>query len=426
LYGQLTIRQIKFIFTVIVFSHKSSANALTLSLILIFLMESMRVVAQPARDATLNWKHKTKGAIVSAPVYHDYRVYIGSYDSIFYCFQAASGKILWQYKTNGQIGSTATIADGKIYFFSGDGKLYCLNAVNGQPLWTFKTFTGALPDRRYDWPDYYQSSPVIDQKVVYLGAGDGRIYAIHAESGTLKWSFPTGDVVHTKPAMENEKLVVGSFDGNMYCLNKDTGSLIWRFKTTGQRYFPRGEINGDPVIHNNKVLFGARDYNLYALDLEGGYCHWLKTFPYGWALPITPNDSVIYAGTSDDRLLLAMDEDTGAILWQANLGFNIFAGMVVANNTGVTGTLNGKLFCVDLIKGNILWEFETDGYKAFARKYFREDGNYVPHIGKLLPNGTAILRMYEELGAIFSSPVIHDGNIFFASNDGTLYSIRRK
>jgi len=409
-----------------IYTRARSANVKALLVISSLPILFSQAFAQPAKEARINWKYKTKGIVVASPVYHDNHIYVGSYDSSFYCLNARSGKINWKYRSNGQIGSTALISEGKIYFFSSDGRLYCIDRMSGKPVWTYKTFSGALPDRRYDWPDYYQSSPVIDDNVVYFGGGDGRVYAVHAENGNLKWSFATGDIVHTKPAIHKEKLLVGSFDGYMYCLNKEAGTLIWRFKTTGQRYFPRGEINGNPVVHNNKVFFGARDYNLYALDLEAGYCHWLKTFPYGWALPVTPNDSVIYAGTSDDRLLLAMDEETGSVLWRKNLGFNIFAGMAVVNKTGFTGTLNGKLFCIDLTDGNILWTFQTDGYKAFRKKYLQDDDNYVADIGRLLPDGNAILKMYEELGAIFSQPIVHDGNIVFASNDGTIYSITTK
>lgn len=380
--------------------------------------------AQEGKEPSVLWKYSTRGKLFTSPIADDKNIYIGSYDSSFYCLDSRTGNLNWQFKTGGQIGSTASIKDNRIFFFSSDGKLYCIDK-SGKPLWQFKTFSGALPDRRYDWPDYYQSSPLIESTAVYFGAGDGRVYAVDVATGGLKWSFQTNDVVHTKPAVHREKLVVGSFDGNMYCLNKDTGSLIWRFKTTGQRYFPKGEINGNPVIHKNKVIFGARDYNLYALDLEAGYCHWLKTFPFGWALPVTPNDSVLYVGTSDDRMLLALDEETGSVHWRRDLGFNNFAGMALNENYGYTGTLNGKLFCVDLQSGEIRWTFLSDGYKKFRHRYFEEDDTrFVANIGKLLPNGDAILRMYEELGAVFSKPLVVADRIFMASNDGTVYCLR--
>lgn len=380
--------------------------------------------AQSPAPAPL-WKFKTKGVIVSAPLHLGANIFIGSYDSSFYSLDANTGKVNWRFKTGGQIGSTAAILDERIYFFSSDGKLYCLDNARGTMLWHFKTFAGALPDRRYDWPDYYQSSPSISDGNVYFGAGDGRVYALDASTGKVLWSYQTGDVVHTKPAISGEKLVVGSFDGHMYCINRESGTLLWRFKTTGHRYFPRGEINGNPVILHKKVFFGARDYNLYAVDLEAGYCHWIKTFPSGWALPVTPNDTVLYVGTSDDRLLLAVSEESGQIQWRKNLGFNNFAAMTLHGKSGYTGTLNGKLFCIDLNTGDIRWTFLTEGYKKHRGRYFQEDDNlFVENIGRLLPDGQAILKMYQDLGAIFSQPVITDGKLIFASADGVVYCLK--
>ena len=397
--------------------------ALTSVLACAFFLLSISGACQSLNEPRTLWKFQAHGEIVASPVLDGKNLMTGSYDSTFYNVDAISGKVNWTFKSGGQIGSTACIWRDKVMFFSSDGKLYCLDKTNGSVIWMFKTFSGALPDRKYDWPDYYQSSPITDTNTVFFGAGDGRVYAVNALDGNLKWSYQTGDVVHTRPAIENDKIVIGSFDGTMYCLNKESGTLIWQFKTTGHRYFPRGEINGDPVIHHNKVLFGARDYNLYALDLNGGYCHWLKTFSYGWALPVTANDSIVYVGTSDDRMLLALNEETGVVAWRTNLGFNNFAGIMHNKRYGYTGTLNGKLFCIDLTNGAIRWTFLTDGYKRFAKKYF-EDGNvFVKDIATLLPNGKAILTMYRELGAIFSTPVLAGDRIFLASNDGTIYCL---
>jgi outer membrane protein assembly factor BamB len=371
------------------------------------------------------WKFKASGIIVSSPVHSGKSIFIGSYDSTFYSLDENTGKVHWKFRTGGQIGSTAAILDERIYFFSSDGKLYCLDKTRGTMLWNFKTFGGALPDRRYDWPDYYQSSPAIADGKVYFGAGDGRVYALDASSGKVLWSYQTGDVVHTKPAISEEKLLIGSFDGFMYCLNRESGALVWRFKTTGHRYFPRGEINGNPVVHRKKVIFGARDYNLYAVDLEAGYCHWIKTFPFGWALPVTPNDTVLYVGTSDDRILLAVNEESGQIQWRKNLGFNNFAAMSLHGKSGYTGTLNGKLFSIDLNTGDIRWTFHTDGYKTYRDRYFQEDDNlFVENIGRILPDGQAILKMYQDLGAIFSQPLVTDNRLVFASNDGVVYCLR--
>ncbi|HEX8041429.1 MAG TPA: hypothetical protein VF490_19915 [Chryseosolibacter sp.] len=79
---------------------------------------------------------------------------------------------------------------------------------------------------------------------------------------------------------------------------------------------------------------------------------------------------------------------------------------------------------MDLRTGGIEWTFRTDGYKMYARKYFQEDDRlFVANIGALIPNGSAMLKMYAQLRAVFSQPVLLGRKILFASNDGTLYCL---
>ena len=35
---------------------------------------------------------------------------------------------------------------------------------------------------------------------VYVGSGDGSLYALSTETGSLKWTFHTKGIIHTSPA----------------------------------------------------------------------------------------------------------------------------------------------------------------------------------------------------------------------------------
>ena len=64
---------------------------------------------------------------------------------------------------------------------------------------------------------------VISNGVVYIGSGDQNVYALDATTGTLRWSFATGDVVHASPAVANGLVYIGSWDRNIYALDATTG-----------------------------------------------------------------------------------------------------------------------------------------------------------------------------------------------------------
>src|SRR5690606_13966538 len=177
-----------------------------------------------------------------------------------------------------------SLSGEEIFFYSGDAFVYCLNQKTGKLKWKFQTKGGLLGDRRHDFADYFQSSPVINGDRLFIGGGDERVYALSVKDGQVLWTFKTHGIVHTTPALDATRIYIGSFDGYLYAIDQRDGRECWKFKTVGHAYFPDGEVQGSPVISNGVIYFGARDYNLYALDSSIGTARWNKRFPFGWAM----------------------------------------------------------------------------------------------------------------------------------------------
>src|SRR4030042_1787495 len=49
--------------------------------------------------------------------------------------------------------------------------------------------------------------------------------------GTLKWTFETGDGIHSSPAVVDGVVYFGSRDHFIYALDAATGEEIWSFET---------------------------------------------------------------------------------------------------------------------------------------------------------------------------------------------------
>jgi outer membrane protein assembly factor BamB len=119
--------------------------------------------------------------------------------------------------------------------------------------------------------DFYLSSPVIDAQTVYVGSGDGNIYALDAASGALRWKFRTGNVVHASPAIANGMVYIGSWDSYFYAIDARSGHERWRFKTgEDHEIVNQVGIQSSAIIAEDMVYFGCRDSNLYALDAVSG------------------------------------------------------------------------------------------------------------------------------------------------------------
>lgn len=369
----------------------------------------------------IKWTVKTSGSVYSSPVISGERVYFGSNDSTLYSVDINSGKIIKLFRTAGEIRSSVCISGKDLFLNGGDGNLYSLNALTGKIKWKFKT--GG--EKKYDFADYFHSTPVVNNNIVYFGSGDKYFYALNSSTGKLIWSFRTDGIIHSTPALSNGKIFFGSFDGYVYCLDATNGSLVWKFKTVGHRYFPKGEVQGSPSVYKNLVFIGARDYNVYALDQDAGYCHWNKAFRDGWGLNNNICDSVLYTGSADERVFIASDPKTGKELWNKKMEFLVFGNNAYSENLIYTGTTNGKLHAINKKTGEKVWSYLTETYLNNKSKYFRENDTYRGDIYSIIKSNEQFLEVEEELGGVFTTPVIYKDNLIFSSTNGKVYCLKK-
>jgi len=390
----------------------------------------------------VKWQFHSKGAIVSSPVVSGGIVYVGSTDHNFYALDLATGKVNWKFKSESRVQGSAAVSNGAVFFESYDSNFYCLDAATGKLKWKFKTegerrfaakhLHGAEPaaETMPDPFDFFLSSPVIANGVVYFGSGDTNIYALDSETGSLKWKFKTGDVVHASPALANGTLFIGSWDSYFYALDAATGKEKWRFKT--------GE---DPDTHNQQgiqssaavadgiVYFGCRDSNFYALDAATGKKMWIFSNKGSWVIASPAvTDGKVYFATSDTGLFHALDAKTGAPIFSLEFKhWPMFSSPALAGDFAYLGSHDGRLLAINLKSKNLAWSFDTDGRKQNAAAYTKEDGvpkyeaaffdffydDMVSGVSKMISTG-----------AVLSSPAVVGDTILFGSADGTLYAIQ--
>jgi eukaryotic-like serine/threonine-protein kinase len=389
----------------------------------------------------IKWKFHTNGQVLSSPAIDKGTLYVGSSDHFLYAIDLATGTLKWKFKTDSRITSSPAVSAGLVYFGSFDDYFYAVDASTGQLNWKVHSggerrfagthLHGALPaaETMPDPFDFFLSSPVVWNGVVYFGSGDTNIYALDAASGSLKWKFKTGGVVHASPAIFDGTLFVGSWDSYFYALDATTGKEKWRFKT--------GE---DPVIHNQVgiqssavvmdgvVYFGCRDSNLYALDAATGRQLWSFSNKGSWVIasPAVLNGKLYFA-TSDSGLLYSLEAKTGAVLFALDFKhWPMFSSPVISGDTLYIGSHQGKLFAVDLKTRELAWTFETQNSKKIGPTYTNPDGT--PNYGAAFSDffyDDVIVGVFKmmSVGAILSSPVVANNTIYFGSTDGNVYAL---
>jgi outer membrane protein assembly factor BamB len=166
------------------------------------------------------------------------------------------------------ITSSPVVANGVVYVGTGDGSLYAYlvgcadNGGSCAPLWT--ATMGAAID----------SSPAVANGVVYVGSVNGNLYAYAADCASFGgscaplWTATTGGAIHSPPAVANGVVYVGSDDHMLYAFAVGCASggrsctPLWK-GATGDK------IDSSPVVANGAVYVSSADGTLYAFSLGG-------------------------------------------------------------------------------------------------------------------------------------------------------------
>jgi outer membrane protein assembly factor BamB len=387
------------------------------------------------------WKFQTGGAVLSSPAISGGTVYFGSADHTFYALDKHAGALRWKFVTKGRISSSPAVAGGRVYFGSYDGNFYALDAANGALVWKFATegerrfsarhLHGAEPAAEVmpDPFDFFLSSPAVVNGSVYVGSGDGNVYALDAGSGALRWKFHTGNVVHASPAVADGTLFVGSWDSYFYALDAASGKERWKFKTGEDANINNQVgIQSSAVIADGLVYFGCRDSNLYALDATSGAKRWSFSTKGSWVISSPAvRAGTVYFATSDSGLLLALDARSGAPVF--SLKFNhwpFFSSPALARDFLYIGSHAGTLVAMDLKARTVAWTFQTDGALKNGPTWTKADGtpNYEAAFSDFFYDDLIVgVNRMMSVGAVLSSPVIDGDTVYFGSWDGQLYAI---
>lgn len=396
--------------------------------------------ASPALSSVA-WKFATAGRVLSSPLVVSGTVYVGSADRNLYAIDAATGTLRWKFATKGAVNSSPAYSAGLVFATSEDGTFYAVDATSGAQRWSFATggesrfvapgIHGIAPrtEMMPDPFDVFLSSPAVAGGTVYFGSGDHNVYALDAATGTLKWKFRTGNVVHASPAVANGVVYIGSWDRNMYALDAASGRERWRYQTGNDTViYNQVGIPSSAAVAGGTVYFGCRDGHLYAVDAASGKLKWADDNHGSWvvASPAAAG-GVVYYATSDGKRFKGLDAATGAVKVDVATKYASFSSAAIVGHTAYFGTQEGRLHALDVATGNTIAEFETDGWKENHARYVDDKGMF---IGSALADDFGyegvIVAMHRimTLGTIHSSPAVANGVLYVGSTDGKVYALR--
>jgi PKD repeat protein len=315
----------------------------------------------------------------------------------------------WKFKTgSNNLVASPSLANGNVYIGSGNGDVFALDATSGAVQWKYPTGKAV-----------YTSSTIADG-MLYTGSSH-EIYALDALSGAFIWKYKISGDIHSTPAVANGIVYFGGGgpgDTNVYALDSRLGTVIWKYPVGN-------DIDSSPAVANGVVYIGCKDTYLYALNATSGVLNWkYKTGGHVDSSPAVAN-GVVFFGSRDSNVY-AMNAASGILNWKYRTEGPIVSSPEVVNGVVYIGSDDTYLYALDAIKGTLRWKYKNnvfvDSSPAVEDEvvYF---GSYDTNVYALDARSGTFLWNYPTGNYIDSSPAVADGVVYIGSHDSYVYAL---
>ncbi len=239
----------------------------------------------------------------------------------------------WSYDlgTNRVQEATPVVIDGVMYTSGNLGRVYALEATTGKALWTFTPEVDMQVNRAACCDQANRGVAVSDGKV-FVGALDGKLYALDAKTGKTLWSVDTivdhsrGYTITGAPDVAGDLVVIGNagaeYDtrGYVTAYRLSDGKQAWRFFTVPRD--PKSGPQENPELEEALKTWDPKS----RWDIGGGGTVWD-------AINYDPQFDTVYIGVGNGgpyaisrrspaggtnlylSSIVALDRKTGRVKW---------------------------------------------------------------------------------------------------------------
>jgi outer membrane protein assembly factor BamB len=224
-------------------------------------------------------------------------------------------------------------------------------------------------------PQEWSMAAVSPSGGLYVGASNGRLIAF-GKNGSQRWRVETNGAVSSEPAYDptTKSVYFGADDGRMYAVNALTGKVRWSYAT-------KGLMKHKPVFHQGMLIFATSENRIYGVDMRSGRWRWQydREKPEGFTIAghsgVLVRNGVVYAGFADG-ILVALKASTGEVIWTRSLAagktrfVDVDATPVMDNGHLLAASHAGGVFALSPRNGSVIWSFKQTGVTAIVPSRF--------------------------------------------------------
>ncbi len=273
--------------------------------------------------------------------------------------------------------------------------------------------------------------PVVRQGILYLADPEGQVLAVDAVNGEVIWRKKIDSELSGGPGLVGDLLLLGADEAVLIALDAADGEERWRRRVSS-------ELLSSPAGESGTVVVRTSDGRVLGVNAGNGVTRWSfdRTVPVltlrGDSSPVV-NDSRAFIGFPNGKLVcLALN--TGNLLWETVVAsphgrtelervVDIDADPVLVEGVVYGGSFQGGVAAISESSGVVLWKREISTYAGLDadwREVFVTDAE--DHIWSLDATNGATLWQQKALHARqLSAPAIFDDYLVVGDLEGYLH-----
>jgi len=261
--------------------------------------------------------------------------------------------------------STPTVVGDLVYIGSCSGVLFALHRETGQLRWSHDVKPGGLPTSFHGDPLVIDSTLVIGTDGGTADSTFGEVWAFDLVTGRVRWKYSTTDGIVSDVCRAEDRLLVITRADSLLCLAAADGSPVWSFRG-GEPVYPSPYRS--PAVAGGHVFFGASDGQVHALDAATGLVLWTRDLRDRISTGILAADGALYVGTGEGDLH-RLRQDTGAVEARAGIGYPVLGPPTPVGDSLVVLIGEHSIVCVDRALESVRWHRHLPDALSSSRPY---------------------------------------------------------
>ena len=335
--------------------------------------------------------------------------------------------IAWTARTAGGVAVPPVASSDALFVSDAQGEVRALD-FKGTEKWSRQLL------RENRTPDGKQVAEKLEAPLLAAGAqviaaaASGKVYALDAGKGGVRWSVSTGVQIRGQPlftGVPGEKsfriIVLGQPSGEIQCFDEG-GRAMW--KTPGVARF-----DGSPSVAAGRIALGGCDATLRVLAAKDGKGQGEIVLGEGNEVAggiVLEGDRLLAGGRSG--ALFCCDVVKQSIVWTNSSGSGeLFTTPAVAGERVVFAGSDGGIWCANIATGQTLWKNSLGGSRAESPVITGKsvaasaDGTLY-----LLGLETGVIQWSQRVSDSITGPSVAGKLLVVGTDDGRVVAFSRK